>query len=147
MEEVVIPLGRWSACVWQRARLVPCFQQPKLPTSLQHPSDQAAGCQNPRVAAQVAEVGEGAEGQVMCGSVEVGGNGTGGGPVWWMCSVEEEVSHKPPLQVRFATEVRNHLIFVRSDDGDEEGECQDCMAWPVVGKGGKVSKGGKGELW
>ena len=77
----------------------------------------------------------------MCGSVEVGDGGNGNGGVWWMCSVEEEVSHKPPLQVRFATEVRNQFDCLRDEDGDEEDECQDCGAWPVVGKGGKVSKG------
>jgi len=121
----------------------------------------AAECLHPRAAAQVqvAEVA-GAEGQVMCGSVEVGGNGIGGDKVWWMCSVEE-VSHKPPLQVGFAT--RNRFDCLRDEEHGEHGEhgehrehgehgvhegeeCQNCEAWPVVGKGGKVSKGVKGNL-
>ena len=37
----------------------------------------------------------------------------------------------------------NPFDCLASDDEDGEDECQDCMAWPVVGKGGKVSKGEK----
>ena len=87
----------------------------------------AAECQNPRVAAQVqvAEVA-GAEGQVMCGSVEVGGNGNGGDRVWWMCSVEE-VAHNPPLQSGFET--LNRFDCLKDEEqGDEGEECQNCEA-------------------
>ena len=82
--------------------------------------------------------------QVMCGSVEVGGNGIGGDKVWWMCSVEE-VAHNPPLQSGFET--LNRFDCLKDEEqGDEGEECQNCESWPVGGKGGKVSKVVKGKV-
>ena len=99
----------------------------------------AAECTNARVA-QVSEVGT----EVQVGSVEV--DGPSYGKVWWMCCVEkEEVTNKPqPQQVRFATKVQNKYDCLTDDDDDEEDEaskCNDCISWPVVGKGGKVNTG------
>ena len=79
----------------------------------------------------------------MCGSVEVGEAPSGS--VWWMCCVEkEEVTNKlQPRHVKVATEVRNKYDCLAEDDDAAEHECNDCMSWPVVGKGGKVNKGVK----
>ena len=99
----------------------------------------AAECTNAR-AAHVAEVGTEVP-QVLVGSVEVGGSPSGS--VWWMCCVEkEEVPNKPrPQHVKIATEVQHKFDCLTEDD--DENECNDCMSWPVVGKGGKVDKGVK----
>ena len=63
---------------------------------------------------------------------------------------KEEVTNKPqPQQVRFATKVQNKYHCLTNDDDDEEDEaskCNDCISWPVVGKGGKVNKGVKGSV-
>ena len=57
---------------------------------------------------------------------------------------KEEVTHKPqPQQVRIATQVQNKYDCLIDNDDDEEDEaskCNDCISWPVVGKGGKVNK-------
>ena len=65
-----------------------------------------------------------------------------------MCCVEkEEVTNKPqPQHIKFATEVQSKYGCLTEDDGDDENECNDCMSWPVVGKGGTVNKGVEGSL-
>jgi hypothetical protein len=73
--------------------------------------------------------------------------------VWWIGCVEnEEVANKPQSQqVRFATKVQNKydcLTDAADDEEDEASKCNDCISWPVVGKGGEVNKMvlGKGNL-
>ena len=63
-----------------------------------------------------------------------------------MCCVEkEEVTNKPqPQHVKFATEVQNKFACLTEDD--DENECNDCMSWPVVGRGGRMKQGVKGGL-
>jgi len=57
--------------------------------------------------ARVAQVAEelGIE-ELVCSSVEVGGMGNGN--MWYVCNVEGEVTHKPPLPVV----VRNRFSFL-----------------------------------
>ena len=92
--------------------------------------------------ARVAQVSEelGTE-KVNVESVEVGGMGN----VWYVCSVEGEVTHKPPQPV-IATEARNRFDCLTEEDKDGECKGQSFKAWPVVGKGGKVSKGVTGNV-
>ena len=63
------------------------------------------------------------------------------GNIWYVCSVEGEVTHKPPLPVV----VTNRFSCLTEEDEDAGLKCQPCNAWPVVGtKVGKVGKVDKG---
>ena len=79
----------------------------------------AAECMNARVAQVAEELGT----EELIGSVEVGGNGNGN--MWYVCSVEGEVKHKPPLPVV----VRNRFSCLTEEDEDAELKCQPCNAW------------------
>ena len=60
---------------------------------------------------------------------------------------KEEVTNRPqPQQVRFAIKVQNKYCLTDDDDDeeDEASKCNDCISWPVVGKGGEGGKGSKG---
>ena len=72
-------------------------------------------------------------------SVEVGG-------VWVVaCAEKVKAPNKPQQQhVKLATKVQNK--FQSLSDDDDEDECNDCMSWPVVGKGGKVNKAVEGDF-
>ena len=78
--------------------------------------------------ARVAQVAEELGTEELIGSVDVGGNGNRN--MWYVCSVEGEVKHKPQLPVV----VRNSFSCLTEEDEDAELECQPCNAWPVVGK-------------
>ena len=72
--------------------------------------------------ARVAQVAEELGAEELTGSVEVGGNGNGN--MWYVCSVEGEVKHKPPLPVV----VKNRLSCLTEEDEDAELKCQPCNA-------------------
>ena len=51
-------------------------------------------------------------------------------------------NNKPqPRHVKSETEVQNKYDCLMEDNNDDENECNDCMSWTGVGKGGKVNKG------
>ena len=54
------------------------------------------------------------------------------GGVWQIACVES-----------MTTEVHNKFQILTDDAEEDEAECGDCRAWPVVGKGGTVGKGGR----
>jgi len=105
-------------------------------SNCQQVGHKAAECMNARVAQVAEELGT----EELIGSVEVGGMGNGN--MWYVCSVEGEVTDKPLLPVV----VRNRFSCLTEEDEDAELKCQPCNAWPVEGEVSNSAESLKGKV-